>query len=172
MPARQSRQSTKAAPPADIPPLAANRLLGQRRLSPADAIDRAVVTVNLAESPLAWLVRRGLLTPLQIAAGERLRGDFHIAGHGPRVTMRWDAVPGRRGGPDAPDPTTSQIAARQRFDAAVAAVGPGLADVLWRVVCVGEGLETAERALGWPARAGKLVLTLALDRLVAHYRLG
>ena len=43
--------------------------------------------------------------------------------------------------------------------------------MLWRVVCAGEGLETAERALGWPVRAGKLVLQLALDRLVVHYRI-
>jgi hypothetical protein len=70
------------------------------------------------------------------------------------------------------DPTTSQISARQRFDAAITAVGPGLNDVLWRVVCMGDGLETAERALGWPSRAGKLVLLLALDRLAAHYGMG
>jgi hypothetical protein len=30
----------------------------------------------------------------------------------------------------------------------------------------------AESPLGWPARAGRLVLTLALDRLADHYRLG
>jgi hypothetical protein len=53
----------------------------------------------------------------------------------------------------------------------VAAVGPGLNDVLWRVICLGEGLETAERALKWPNRAGKLVLLLALDRLISHYRI-
>ena len=28
-----------------------------------------------------------------------------------------------------------------------------------------------KRALGWPARAGKLVLTLALDRVADFYRL-
>jgi hypothetical protein len=39
------------------------------------------------------------------------------------------------------------------------------------VICQGEGLEAAERALGWPVRAGKLVLQLALDRLVSHYGL-
>ena len=34
----------------------------------------------------------------------------------------------------------------------------------------GEGLVAAERALGWPSRAGKLVLTLALERVAAWYR--
>ncbi len=175
MKAQRSRRAAAAAAPGasgagDIEPLAANRLLARRRLSPADAVDRRDVIVNLAESPLAWLVRRGMVSAVQFAAGERLRQDFLMAGRGPSVTMRWDAVPGRGHGGGG-DPTTAQIGARQRFDGAVAAAGPGLADVLWRVVCVGEGLETAERALGWPARAGKLVLTLALDRLAAHYGL-
>ena len=56
------------------------------------------------------------------------------------------------------DLSGSQIDAQRRFDAAVAAAGPGLADILWRVVCAGEGMREAETALGWPARAGKLVL--------------
>lgn len=64
-----------------------------------------------------------------------------------------------------------QLAARQRFDAAVAAVGQGLTDILWRVVCAGEGMRDAEQALGWPVRAGRVVLTIALDRLADHYRL-
>ncbi len=152
----------------DIAPEARNRLLASRLLSPADAIDRREVTVNLAESPLAWLARRGMVTPAQFRASERLRHDFMLAGQAPRITMRWDAGP--RGGNGQPqDPTLAQLSARQRFDAAVTAAGPGLSDVLWRVICMGEGLETAERALGWPNRAGKLVLKLALDRLVAHY---
>ena len=49
---------------------------------------------------------------------------------------------------------------------------PGLSDILWRVVCAGEGMRDAETALGWPARAGKVVLTLALDRLAGYYRMG
>jgi hypothetical protein len=44
--------------------------------------------------------------------------------------------------------------------------------VLWRVVCAGEGLEAAEKALGWPKRAGKLVLLMALDRVSDFYGLG
>ena len=156
----------------DIAPEPLNRLLAKRRLSPADAIDRMCVMVNLAESPLAWLVRRGMVSARQFEAGERLRADFMRAGQAPRVTMRWDPAPGGRGAGGADmNPTTAQVSARQRFDAAVAAAGPGLNDMLWRVICLGEGLETAERALKWPNRAGKLVLLLALDRLVAHYRI-
>ncbi|MCW3834517.1 DUF6456 domain-containing protein [Sphingomonas canadensis] len=135
---------------------------------------RRSVTVNLAESPLSWLFARGHADARQFEAGERLRADYETAALPPRVTMRWDAGPrsaGRRG-PDAPlDPTLAQIAARRRFDAAMAAAGPGLADILWRVVCAGEGMGAAERALGWPSRAGKLVLGLALDRVADHYGL-
>ena len=74
-----------------------------------------------------------------------------------------------RGAPRPDDPTVAQISARRRFDAAAAAAGPGLGDILWRIVCAGEGMRDAERALGWPARAGKLVLGLALDRLADFY---
>jgi len=69
------------------------------------------------------------------------------------------------------DLSGAQVDARKRFDAAVAAAGPGLADILWRIVCAGEGMREAESALGWPARAGKLVLTLALDRIADYYRI-
>jgi hypothetical protein len=65
----------------------------------------------------------------------------------------------------------AQLRAKERFQAAVDAAGPGLSDILWRVVCAGEGMRDAETALGWPARAGKLVLTLALDRVADYYRL-
>jgi hypothetical protein len=132
------------------------------------------VTINLAESPLGWLMARGMVSSRQFEAGERLRGDWTVAGLGPRVTMRWDAAPQSkvaRGPGGAMDPTLAQIAAKRRFEAAVASVGSGLSDVLWRVVCAGEGLEVAEKALGWPKRAGKLVLLMALDRIADHYGL-
>lgn len=132
-------------------------------------IDGRRVEVNLAESPLGWLKARGLVTPRQFEAGERLRGDYETAALGPRVTMRW--VPRVDGTGGTLDPTTAQLAAKRRFDAAMAAAGPGLKDVAWRVVCAGEGLPAAEKALGWPVRAGRVVLTLALDRVADHYRL-
>ena len=129
------------------------------------------VTVNRAESPLTWLRSRGLIDARHYAAGERLRAAYETASIAPSVTMRWTPrVDG--GGQDALDPTNAQIAAKRRFDAAIAAAGPGLADILWRVVCAGEALPAAEKALGWPTRSGRLVLTMALDRLASHYRIG
>jgi hypothetical protein len=79
---------------------------------------------------------------------------------------------GARGG-SAPgiDLSATQIDAKHRFEKAIACAGAGLADILWRVVCAGEGMRDAETALGWPARAGKLVLTIALDRIADHYRI-
>ena len=135
---------------------------------PSGARRGRMVTVNLAESPLGWLRSRGLVDARQFAAGEQLRADYERASIAASVTMRW-AERGDGGGHDGLDPTLAQIAAKRRFDTAIAAAGPGLADILWRVVCAGEGLPSAEKALHWPARAGRLVLTLALDRLAAHY---
>lgn len=149
-----------------------NRVIGRRVLAPSDAVDRQTVAVNLTESPIGWLARRGLLSAVQVAAAERLRRDHARAGLGARVTMRWDPEPaGRSGGGNggAHAQSLAALDACRRFDAALAAVGPGLSDVLWRVACEGEGLSEAEKGLGWPARAGKLVLGLALDRLVDFY---
>jgi hypothetical protein len=128
----------------------------------------------VAESPLGWLLSRGFVTKRQYDAGERLRSDWERAQFAPRVTMAWDAAPVTRGrGASASDPDLSgaQIDAKRRFDAAIESAGPGLADILWRVVCAGEGMREAETALGWPARAGKLVLSLALDRIAAFYKI-
>lgn len=137
-------------------------------IGPASKRGRSV-TVNVAESPLGWLRARGMVSARQFEAGERLRADYERASLAPSVTMRWAArVDG--GGADG-DPAAAQIAARRRFDAAVAAVGRGLNDIVWRVICAGEALPAAEKALGWPTRSGRLVLTLALDRLADHYRL-
>ncbi len=133
-----------------------------------------VVTVNLAESPLGWLRARGRLSLRQFDAGEQLRRDFERAALGPVVTMRWDAsgVSECRGlTPGAADRTMGQLAAKARVDGAMAAAGPGLSDILWRTVCACETMPDAERALGWPARSGRLVLGMALDRVADFYRL-
>ncbi|MFM5930157.1 MAG: DUF6456 domain-containing protein [Novosphingobium sp.] len=133
---------------------------------------RRSATVNLAESPLTWLHSRGHLDDRQYAAGEQLRADWERAQLSTGVTMRWDVVRVRGGGDHGLTHNERQIAAKQRFDGAIAMAGPGLSDVLWRVVCAGETLAGAERAMDWPVRSGKLVLKLALDRVAQFYRIG
>ena len=134
---------------------------------------------NEAESPLAWLSRRkGLdgkpfVSPLQLAAGERLRADFTRAGLTPRVTANWVApiAQGRRSsaGDSAAAFTDLVIAARQRLAGTLDAVGPEFAGLLLDVCCFLKGLEAVERERRWPPRAARIVLTLALDRLARHY---
>jgi hypothetical protein len=135
---------------------------------------------KVAESPLAWLAGRrdrngrALLSAEQVEAGERLRRDFTKAGLTPHVTQSWSAQPGTAPGAGQGrgfTPTELSLAAKQRFQKALDALGPGLADVTVRVCCHLEGIEQAETGLGWPRRSAKLVLTLALDRLAAHYGL-
>ena len=154
------------------------RLLAERELTAAGPSRRTPqrggrsVTVNLAESPLSWLHARGHLAQRQFDAGERLRADWETAQLSPSVTMRWDPVRiSGSGGDRGLNPSERQLAAKARFDGALAAAGPGLADVLWRVVCACETLPDAEKALAWPVRSGKLVLKLALDRVADFYRI-
>ncbi|ASM72459.1 MULTISPECIES: DUF6456 domain-containing protein [Roseobacteraceae] len=133
---------------------------------------------NLSESPLTALARRRdkdgemFLSGDLVRAGERLREDFELANMGPNVTQNWDRflTAGARGG-HAPDGGfgTGPDAARARVSGALAELGPGLSDVVLRCCCYLEGLETAEKRLGWSARSGKIVLRIALMRLKRHY---
>lgn len=137
------------------------------------------VRYNLAESPLTVLARKRsntgepYLSPGMLQAGERLREDFEISQIGPKVGQNWDrflttrdtsaAQPGGGGISDG------AMAARERVSDALSAMGPGLSDIAFRVCCFLEGLETAEKRMGWSARSGKVVLRIALDRLARHY---
>jgi hypothetical protein len=133
--------------------------------------------VNEAESPLAWLARRKgadgrpFLAPAQIAAGERFRRDVEQAQIRQRVTANWEAsIAASQRGADA-GVAVSEIAmdARKRLARAYAAVGPDLAGLLTDVCGYLKGLEAIENERGWPARSGKVVLKIALDRLAQHY---
>jgi len=166
---REGKLLIERAIAGDPAPLARHGAVLGKRAAPARS-----VTVNLAESPLGWLRAHGHVSARQFDAGERLRSDWERAQLDPRVTMSWNAAPsarGRGGAGQAPDLTGTQLDARRRFAAAVEFAGPGLADIVWRIVCAGEGMRQAETALGWPARAGKLVLGLALDRIADYYRM-
>lgn len=133
---------------------------------------------NLAESPLAILARRRdkdgqvFLGPDLVAAGERLREDFELAQMGPRIAQNWERflTGAERGGFSAEGGAGGGSArARERVAAALRDLGPGLGDMVLRCCCFLEGLEAAEKRLGWSARSGKIVLRIALLRLKRHY---
>jgi len=162
---------------AGIDPLRARHLdIGRRRISGPAGITR--VTVDEAESPLAWLARRkgrdgrALIEPMQFLAGERLRAEFTRAQLMPRVTSNWSAsvADGRRGASSATF-TETVIAARQRVRHALDAVGPEFSGLLVDICCFLKGLADVESERSWPPRSAKVVLQLGLDRLARHYGL-
>ncbi|WGW05867.1 DUF6456 domain-containing protein [Tropicibacter oceani] len=130
---------------------------------------------TLVESPLTALARRRdkdgkpFLSDVLVAAGERMREDFELAQMGPRTTQNWDQflTAGVQAGSAKGEMGSS--AARTRLESALRDLGPGLGDVALRCCCYLEGLETAEKQLGWSARSGKVVLRIALQRLRRHY---
>ncbi len=136
------------------------------------------VRYNMSESPLTALARRKdrdgkpFLDDTLVGAGERLREDFELAQMGPRVAQNWDRflTGGGRGGFSAGNGVgNGPSGARERVASALSDLGPGLSDVALRCCCYLEGLETAEKRMGWSARSGKIVLRIALQRLKHHY---
>jgi lambda repressor-like predicted transcriptional regulator len=133
---------------------------------------------NMAESPVGVLGRRRdrdgqpFLEPGLVEAAERLREDFELAQMGPRIAQNWDRflTSGDRGA-FQPDSGLGEgpAQARARVAAAMRDLGPGLGDVALRCCCFLEGLEVAEKRMGWAARSGKIVLRIALMRLRRHY---
>jgi hypothetical protein len=165
----------------DDPFLEQHRLRRRRVLATAGSRGGRIVTVNVSESPLAWLRQRKdrsgapLLTEAQFEAGERLRHDFTFAALGPRVTANWSALAASshqaRATPGADGLRDDVIAARDRVHRALAAVGSELGRVVFDVCCLLKGLATIERELALPQRSGKVILQLGLNALGRYYGL-
>lgn len=125
----------------------------------------------VTESPLIGLSRRKdkdgtrFLDRKQIDAGERIRQDFEIAQVEISDPTEWRAATDH-GYVDLPKASQE---ARDRLTSALEELGPGLADVVIRCCCMLEGLEVTEKKMGWSARSGKIVLRIALTRLIRHY---
>jgi len=137
------------------------------------------IRYSLAESPLTALARRRdregvrFLEDDLVHAGERLREDFELARMEAEVSRDWGQFLEALRDDEAPAPRNGGAAAVQaayaRVILALQDLGPGLSDVTLRCCCFLEGLETAEKTLGWSARSGKIVLRIALMRLQRHY---
>lgn len=134
--------------------------------------------LNLDESPLATLARlkdksgRHFLQQREIRAGERLRADFTYGQLAPRLGINWQEPTSSRAAGQAgraAELTDTVVAARQRVNRALQAVGPELSGVLLDVCCFLKGLGAVESERGWPARSAKLLLKTALAVLARHY---
>lgn len=140
-----------------------------------DAVEMARVPVM--ESPVAALARRKdrdgkpFLNGSMVRASERLREDFELTQLGPResaqATTDWFAYLRKIEECEDFHPRTQD--ADMAVKAALVFLGPGLSEVALRCCCLLEGLETTERSMGWAARSGKVVLRIALQRLVLYY---
>ena len=172
--------------PVGIRTLRAAKTNPVRHARPAPGQDRQAAPQQSAREPhegsLSWLRGRKdkggqpLITEAQFSAGERLASDFWHAQLSPRVTANWSAMaPSQRVRRSTPgvgvEMNDAVVAARQRVSRALDAVGPELDRILVDVCCLDVGLEAAGQAAGWPRRAAKVVLDLALTRLARHYGL-
>ena len=111
------------------------------------------------------------LSRSMVRAAERLREDYELAQigrpHDGKRPTDWEAVL-RAIQNHQPIDTTDNVAAVQ-VGQALGFLGPGLSEIALRCCCLLEGLETTEKYMGWAARWGKVVLRIALQRLVLHY---
>lgn len=135
--------------------------------------------VNMRENPLFWLRARkntkgqAIISQEQMDAGCRLQVDFSSSTAHPKMVLDLtQPYLGKqtRGFEGAPM-TDRAMDARARMNAALKMLGPGLADIALEVCCYMQGLESAEKHLGWPRRTGKVVLQIALQRLVTFYKI-
>lgn len=135
--------------------------------------ERAVLRDH-GESALTLLARArkdapAFLSPAESDAGERLRADMTMAALVPRLTTNLSAC-GAHGGKSQGAPLTDQVvAARQRVNRAMEAVGEEFAGILFDICGLNMGLEAVEQQRCWPRRSAKLVLKLALGCLARHY---
>lgn len=136
---------------------------------------RPLARYQSTESPLVGLARRKdrngnpFLSRELVAAGERLREDYELVEVGMGRVESWETFMTGEGPSTQLKGSKGALDAYARIQEALADLGPGLGDVVLRCCCFLEGLEQTEKSLGWSARSGKIVLRIALQRLMRHY---
>ncbi len=154
-----------------------HRELAERVLKDDPASPVEHLTVNLRESPIAWLASRRdskgrpLLDIALVKAGERLRADYTFAALVPSVAKGWQTERTSSGGASTGgrELTDDVLSARERVAMVLGRLEPTLAGVAVDVCCHLKGLKTVEAERGWPARSAKVVLQIALSSLADEY---
>lgn len=120
---------------------------------------------GVPESPVAILARRRsvdgevfLPTDLLVTA-ERLQEDYELACFNQSQLITIETIH------QVEVHGAVQKRSLARLQGALDYLGPDLGAIALLCCCQLTGLEQAEKALGWPARSGKLVLRIALERL-------
>lgn len=106
----------------------------------------------------------------EAAALERLAADLEAAEIGVLRGVDWAAPAQARALRPHHDPLAAGAAARGRAKRALAALAPPLAMAARAVCTEAVTLEALERRFQWPARSGRLAITLAAAQLAHHYR--
>jgi hypothetical protein len=132
-----------------------------RAVAPSAVIKRLTALRGADGTP--WL------SGAEISAAERLRAYWEAGQEGLVRGSDWTAPPmgnSRRGPSTAQERAlAARCDARRRTAEALEALAPPLRRVVERVCFNEDGLETLERAHGWPARSGKVALKLGLAQL-------
>ncbi|NRA86216.1 MAG: hypothetical protein HRU28_02235 [Rhizobiales bacterium] len=115
------------------------------------------------------------LVEQHVQAGQKLFKLFSKANLQPNITMNWDkleSVPQNHYTGEKEQPFGEQVyIARKQLYESLAYVGEEYAAILVEICLFANGLEATEKAMNWPARSGKLLLTMALDKLAKHYKI-
>ena len=137
-----------------------------------------LVRRNLTSRNLERWHRRGLIGDVQLAAGDRYRGDYELAGWQQRVCSRYDIVTAGGQGAvwQAPMPgTLRQMDAWKRWREARAELDPALVwgfdSMLLHDQAHGEVPSAHDRLRAFTRDRWALVVVICLDRLARHYRM-
>jgi Domain of unknown function (DUF6456) len=126
-----------------------------------------------SRTALEHLMTRGLISPEQMRAGDKLASDYRTSQTDPsRLTGRYEPGPRPPQRYQAAPDTLASLAARERFEsamAAVAAVQAGLAGILVHVCVVDQPVNLWGPLNGYPVTAGILRLHTGLDILADYY---
>lgn len=143
----------------------------QPEADPAAAGSAANPRYIVVENPILSLSRRKdkngkpFISKEQLSAGEHLRQDYELSGLSVEdLQLAKDQL--AIANASLPKGVTS---ARQRLKQALDDLGPGLAEAAFECCCLQRGLEVTEKKMGWSSRSGKIVLRIALTRLLRHY---